>query len=207
MAQKEKENMRQEIMDSAVRIVARYGLDKTTTNLIAKEASLNEMYLYRCFKNKEDVLSEAFHAEDVNFVKFIEKALSVLRLDGLSLEERCFLLWKSCWEFILKKPDDCRFYIRYYYSANCKTYAYERHLQVYKPLIDKIRYAFKPDANVDILVHQIFDTMLSFAERVQTGEFPNNEETTRMTFRQVFIFVVINVRPELLEGNPREKAK
>lgn len=117
------------------------------------------------------------------------------------------MLWKSCWEFILKKPDDCRFYIRYYYSANCKTYAYERHLQVYKPLIDKIRYAFKPDANVDMLVHQIFDTMLSFAERVQTGEFPNNEETTRMTFRQVFIFVVINVRPELLEGNPREKAK
>ncbi len=45
MAQKEKENMRQEIMDSAIRIVARYGLDKTTTNLIAKEASLNEMYL------------------------------------------------------------------------------------------------------------------------------------------------------------------
>ena len=73
MAQKEKENMRQEIMDSFVRIVARYGLDKTTTHLIAKEASLNEMYLYRCFKNKEDVLSEAFHAEDVNFVKFIEK--------------------------------------------------------------------------------------------------------------------------------------
>ena len=41
MAQKEKENMRQEIMDSAIRIGARYGLDKTTTNLIAKEASLN----------------------------------------------------------------------------------------------------------------------------------------------------------------------
>lgn len=92
MAQKEKENMRQEIMDSAVRIGARYELDKTTTNLIAKEASLNEMYLYRCFKNKEDVLSEAFHAEDVDFVKFIEKALSVLRLDGLSLEERCFIV-------------------------------------------------------------------------------------------------------------------
>ncbi len=196
-----KENMRQAIIDAAVTIVAQYGLDKTTTRLIATEANLNEMYLYRCFKNKEDILSKAFYAKDVDFVRHIHKALPVMRATTLTWKERCFQLWKTCWEFVLKKPDDCRFYIQYYYSANCKKYAYAEHLKLYKPLINEISFAFKAETNVVMLLHQIFDTMLSFAERVQTGEFPNNKETTKATFRQVFGFVAINALPELLEAD------
>ena len=118
-----KENMKQLFIDCAVRIVARYGLDKTTTRLIADEAGMNEMYLYRCFKNKENLLSCAFYLEDTRFLEVIQKVMPTMQLASLSCEERCFLLWKACWEFVLEKPDDCRFYIRYYYSANCKAYA------------------------------------------------------------------------------------
>ena len=199
MSPTEKETMRQTIMASAVRAVALYGLDKTTTRLIAGQAGLNEMYLYRCFKNKEDILSQAFYEEDVRFVRHIHEVMPVMRLDGFSWRERCFLLWKSCWEFLLAKPEDCRFYIRYYYSANCKTYAYAAHLKMYKPLVDEIRFAFRPETNVDMLLHQIFDNMLSFAERVQTGEYENNGQTAETLFRQVFSFVAINARAELLE--------
>lgn len=196
--------MRQEIMNAAVHTVARYGLDKATTRLIAAEVGLNEMYLYRCFKNKEDILSETFHAKDAAFINRIRKSLPVMRREDLPWERRCFLLWQDCWEFIVKRPDDCRFYIHYYYSANCKAYAYAEHLKLYKPLIDEIRFAFLPDTNVDMLLHQIFDTMLSFAERVQTGEYSDNEETLKSTFRQIFSFVAINARPELLKETSGE---
>lgn len=196
--QSDKTAMQRSIMEATIHIVAQYGLDKTTTRLIAAEAGLNEAYLYRCFKNKEDILSESFRAVDFAFVAHLHKILPVMQLAGTTWEERCFLQWRACWEFILKNPENCRFYIRYYYSANCKSYAYAAHLERYRPLIDAIRPAFRAETNVDMLLHQIFDTMLSFAERVQTGELPNNEETTQATFRQVFSFVAIHARPELV---------
>lgn len=198
---KQKDNMRQTFIECAVRVVARDGLDKTTTKLIAKEAGLNEAYIYRCFKNKEDLLSEAFYMEDVSFIGHIQNALPVMKQEGLPWKEKCFLLWKSCWYFILEKPDDCRFYLRYYYSANCQNYAYKRHLELYKPLFERVSPSFKADVNVAMLGHQIFDTMLSFAAHVQNGEIPNNSATTEWTFQQVYSFVADNARPELLESN------
>lgn len=62
-----------------------------------------------------------------------------------------------------------------------------------------MRFAFRPETNLDILVHQIFDTMLSFAARVQSGEIANDEVNVEWMFRQIFGFVSINAVPELLE--------
>lgn len=38
---------------------------------------------------------------------------------------------------------------------------------------------FKPEANVNMLLHQVFDTMLSFAARVLGGEMPDDDATTQ----------------------------
>lgn len=196
----QKETMKRNLMESAVRVVAREGLEKTTTRLISLEAKLNEAYLYRCFENKEHLLAETFYNEDIRFAHHIQKTLPVMQMSGLTWEEKCFLLWNSCWNFIIKQPDDCRFYIRYYYSANFRKYAYERHINFFKPLIEKISFAFRRGVNVDMLVHQIFDTMLSFAERVLSGEVADTEETTKTMFKQIFGFVSINAVPELISG-------
>lgn len=42
----EVQEMRQVFIDSAVRVVARDGMEKTTTKAIASEAKLNEAYIY-----------------------------------------------------------------------------------------------------------------------------------------------------------------
>ena len=52
---------------------------------------------------------------------------------------------------------------------------------------------------MDMLIHQIFSTMLFFASRVLSGELENNEETTIWAFEQIYSFVVPNVRAEVLE--------
>lgn len=51
-----------------------------------------------------------------------------------------------------------------------------------------------------MLIHQIFDTMLSFAARVLGGEMENNEETAKWVFEQIYSFVIPNVKPEVLEA-------
>lgn len=101
-------------------------------------------------------------------------------------------------EVILGRRDDCLFYLRYYYSANCRTYAYEEHLQCFQELFAAVEQTFKPEANVNMLLHQVFDTMLSFAARVLGGEMPDDDATTQWAFEQIYSFVVPNVREELL---------
>lgn len=113
-------------------------------------------------------------------------------------KDRAFQLWSASWRFILGRKDDCLFYLRYYYSANCRTYAYEEHLQCFQELFSAVEQTFKPEANVNMLLHQVFDTMLSFAARVLGGEMPDDDATTQWAFEQIYSFVVPNVREELL---------
>ena len=62
---KRERNAKQAFIEGTVRVVARDGLDKTTTKAIATEAGLSEAYTYRCFESKEALLCAAFHIEDV----------------------------------------------------------------------------------------------------------------------------------------------
>lgn len=195
----ELQEMRQVFIESAVRVVARDGIEKTTTKAIAAEAKLNEAYIYKCFSGKDELLSEALHMEDVRFSGFLQKTLPVMHMPKLPWKARAYILWKNSWEHILGVPDDCAFYIRYYYSASCRAHAYEKHLACFRPLIEKASASFKPGTHMDMLIHQIFSTMLFFASRVLNGELENNEETTIWAFEQIYSFVVPNVRAEVLE--------
>ena len=198
--------MRQVFIDSAVRVVARDGIEKTTTKAVAAEAELNEAYIYKCFSGKDELLSAALHMEDVRFAELLQKTLPVMHMPGFSWKERAYILWKKSWDLILAVPADCIFYIRYYYSASCRAHAYEMHLACFQPLIEKASKSFKPGTNMDMLIHQIFSTMLFFASRVLSGELENNEETTRWAFEQIYSFVVPNVRAEVLEEKDEQKA-
>lgn len=99
----EVQEMRQVFIDSAVRVVARDGMEKTTTKAIASEAKLNEAYIYKCFSGKDDLLSAALHMEDVNFANLLQKTLPIMHMPGLSWKERAYILWKKSWDLILSK--------------------------------------------------------------------------------------------------------
>lgn len=72
---KRERNAKQAFIEGTVRVVARDGLDKTTTKAIATEAGLSEAYIYRCFESKEALLCAAFHMEDVAFAYFLKQNL------------------------------------------------------------------------------------------------------------------------------------
>ena len=181
---KRERNAKQAFIEGTVRVVARDGLDKTTTKAIATEAGLSEAYIYRCFESKEALLCAAFHMEDVAFAYFLKQNLVGMHIQNAPWKDRAFQLWSASWRFILGRKDDCLFYLRYYYSANCRTYAYEEHLQCFQELFAAVEQTFKPEANVNMLLHQVFDTMLSFAARVLGGEMPDDDATTQWAFEQ-----------------------
>lgn len=114
---KRERNAKQAFIEGTVRVVARDGLDKTTTKAIATEAGLSEAYIYRCFESKEALLCAAFHMEDVAFAYFLKQNLVGMHIQNAPWKDRAFQLWSASWRFILGRKDDCLFYLRYYYSA------------------------------------------------------------------------------------------
>ena len=73
-----RENYREQLLDAAVLVVARDGLDHATTKAIAAEVACNEVYIYRNFGNKEDLLQAAFNRADIGFVQNVMKHIDVM---------------------------------------------------------------------------------------------------------------------------------
>ena len=107
---KRERNAKQAFIEGTVRVVARDGLDKTTTKAIATEAGLSEAYIYRCFESKEALLCAAFHMEDVAFAYFLKQNLVGIHIQNTPWKDRAFQLWSASWRFILGRRDDCLFY-------------------------------------------------------------------------------------------------
>lgn len=188
--------MQQAFKDAAVRVVARDGLDKVTTKAIAREAKLNEAYIYKCFAGKDDLLNETLNMEDANFAELLNELFPVVYDQRLSYRERAYVIWKRSWDFILEERDDCIFYIRFYFASIGLNHVYRKHMDAYGPLVERIRPWFKDGTNMEMLCHQVFCTMLFFAARVMDGDLENDEETTAWVFNQIDSFVTPNVRKD-----------
>lgn len=74
-------------------------------------------------------------------------------------------------------------------------------LLMFSGLFAAVEQTFKPEANVNMVLHQVYDTMLSFAARVLGGEMPDDDATTQWAFEQIYSFVVPNVREEYLTSS------
>lgn len=194
------EEIKRRLIESAVHVVARDGLDKTTTKAISKDSGLNEVYIYREFENKEDLLRAALNLEDRRFVYKVFSSLPVMHDADLDWKERCYRLWKPVWEFVIGIPDDCLFYIRYYYSANFRQYAMEEHLACFRRIVRVAEPVFKRGVNILVLMHQLFETLLSYASRVMEGFLKDDEDSCRIAFNQIYYFVVPHIREDVVNG-------
>lgn len=189
--------MRKLLIESAIKVVAHDGLEHTTTKSISTVSHLNEVYIYRCFDGKDDLLKKAYLIEDDNFAKMLYENMHIMKDESLPMKERAFLLWKKSWDFILEYEDDCKFYLRYYYSASHRSVSNSAHMESYRKIFESAEPYFKEGTPTVLLIHQIFDTMLCFAARVMSGEEENDDFLVHWAFEQILAFVVPHVRPEL----------
>lgn len=194
-----REELRRVLIRSTVAVVARDGMEKTSVCALAKHAQVSQSALYRCFQNKDDLLRATLLSEDDGFVELVEELLPVLQELSLPWQERCWRLWEPVWAFIIDPKEDCVFYIRYYYSENFLRDAKVEHEKKFERLREKLRTYFLPGRRDLVLLHQIFETMLSYAYRVMTGEFSNDAETCRIAFEQICNFLRPHLRPEWMQ--------
>lgn len=170
----EQREIQQTFIRSAIRVIARKGLVKATTKAIAADAGLNEAYIYKCFKGKDELLAEALHDLDEGLAVFLRREFPNVLAETSPWRDRCFHLWEKTWKFIT--------------------------------LIQRVAYLFRPETDLDMLMHQVFETMLAFAAHVMAGDMENNDLTTERTFEQIYSFIAPHFRAELTEGAGKETA-
>lgn len=181
--------IRQRLIDGTIHVIAREGLTKASTKQIGLVSSINEAYIYRCFKDKEDMFAKAFASLDDELVTKAMQHVSVMYMQEMEYEARCRIFFTAIWSFLLSNSEKCLAFIRYYYSPYFSNYSADEHKMKYVPLVDKFKDAFKREANVWMLLNYILTTMLDFAVKVFDGDLPNNEDTEEHVFRLIYVSI------------------
>ena len=178
--------IRQGLIDGTIRVIAKEGLEKASTKLIGTTTSINEVYIYRCFKSKEDMFSEAFAFLDDELVTKVLQHIDVMYMQEFEFLIRCKIFFNSIWRFMLGNRDKCVTYIRYYYSPYFQKFSAEKHKERFTPLLNKFKDAFHVESNVWMILNYILGTMLMFAVKVFDGAVPDDDDTSEHVFKIIY---------------------
>lgn len=180
------DEFRQKLIDGTIHVIANDGLDKATTKQIGTDTSINEAYIYRCFKGKEDMFSKTFDYLDTELEDMAMHCVSVMYDVNISFEQRCRAFFYGVWNFLLGNKEKCLAYVRYYYSPYFKKYSCDTHKSRFKPLVEKFSIAFIGEADVWMILNHILNVVLDFAVKVHNGLMPENDDYSEHVFRVIY---------------------
>lgn len=181
--------IRQRLIDGTICVIAREGLDKASTKQIGIATATNEAYIYRCFKDKEDMFAKAFAALDEELLAETMQHVEVMYRADMGFARRCRSYFTAVWEFLLANRDKCLSYMQYFYSLYFVKYSAEEHKKRFMPLLSKFHDAFKDEADIWMILNHILNVMLDFAVKVHNGQMPNSEEYAEHVFRVIYASV------------------
>ena len=115
--------LRLELINGTIQVIAKYGLDKASTKQIGLATSINEAYIYRCFEDKEDMFAKTFALLDEKLVSKAMQHVSVMYMQEMEYEMRCRVFFSFIWKFLLGNREKCLAFIRYYYSPYFSMYS------------------------------------------------------------------------------------
>lgn len=183
------DEIRLRLIDGTIHVIAKDGLDKASTKQIGIATSTNEAYIYRCFVDKEDLLTKVFDALDEELLTKTMQFIEVMYVPEIDFEIRCRLYFSSIWSFLLENRDKCLTYVRYFYSPYFTKYSADVHKKRFAPLVAKFEIAFKNEADVWMILNHILNVMLDFAIKVHNGQMTGEGNYAEHVFRVIYASV------------------
>ncbi len=178
--------IKEALIQSAINTIADVGIDSATTKLLATNAGVNEVYIYRIFGGKENLFKEAFVFVDKEFSATLLNLLPEAYSKSHDVETRFKNLFKLVWKYANEDKQKCSFFIRYYYS---RCYTNEISLErktIYSAVMKKFDTAFARGTDTWWLFNHILDVIFSSAVKVLRDEIPDNEETQNNIFNLLY---------------------
>lgn len=174
-------------MDAVVRIVSKNGVENLSTRAIIAEADgvSTDVYLYRLFGSKENLLLQTFLREDRKLIEEIQKRAEVMREVSLPFEDRLRHLWHSVWLWLTSAhPETCLFLSRYHYSSFCGEQAKQGHVALCLPLTEASS-ALYPGVDVGRMLDSAIGMMLATAFQVCSGRTPDDGTAAESGYRMM----------------------
>lgn len=184
------------LISNAIHLIAEGGFEKATTKELAycrghlPDLKMNEVYIYRFFGSKEHLYEAAFKQLDTElFCAFRNQKRATGGFER-NAKEALYEFFLQAWQFLLGNEEKCRCYVRYYYSAYFKGSSLESHKQLFGEVIAGLAPLFKPEADIEAILHSVFTALLDFAIRVYNGELEDHEENRRHIFNVLYCMMM-----------------
>jgi len=114
----------------AIQTVAHEGLEKTSTKLIAYEANVNEVFIFRYYAGKDNLLDETFLAMDNAIAEESLLEIRACKMLNLPTETKIRALVTRLWDKYIEKKNEVLFFTRFMNSASFLRVASLRHREV-----------------------------------------------------------------------------
>lgn len=176
------EDMRVSLINSTIQTIAEVGIDHATTKLLATNAGLNEVYIYRLFGGKDQLFKETFTYIDKEFSAAIYNFIPTVYKKDLDTKALFRELFSKLWLYALEDKERCSFFIRYYYSRCYTNKISEERKEIYSKIMKKFEIAFPYGTDTWWLFNHILDVTFSSAVKVLREEIPETEETEQKIF-------------------------
>lgn len=110
------EDMQIKLIKSTIHTISEVGIDRATTKLLATNAGLNEVYIYRIFGGKEELFKETFTYIDKEFSAMLLQLIPTMYNSHADIKQRFKNYFYALWQYVLEDKEKYTFFIRYYYS-------------------------------------------------------------------------------------------
>lgn len=180
---------RQQLIDGTIRVIAREGMDKASAKQIELETGINVVYIYRCFKDKEDLFVKTFEALDEELLAQTLFNLPMMYETAMPFEKRCRHFFDEMWNFLLSNRDKCLTFMRYFYSPYFTKYSAADHKKRFAPVVEKFSAAFIDEADVWMILNHILNVMLDFAVKVHHGHMSAEDDYAEHVYRVIYVSI------------------
>jgi AcrR family transcriptional regulator len=200
------DDKRQALLQSTVRAVAKYGMKDVSIRSISADAGVNDAYIYRYFKDKEDLLVQAYLLENDRFMRHVMRCIELVQEQAAlqeGIRDRYCIIFHTAWRYLLDTPDVCRFFMYYYHSPNFEKYAQETYKEQLDLLAGKIIRLFDCAEDARHCLYALFVLLNSCSIQVLNGELPDNAETEDRVYRMTYNAICAqmkNTEPENVSG-------
>ena len=184
-----RDELRQKLIDGTIHVIAVDGFDKATTKQVGTYTGINQAYIYRCFKGKEDMFTKTFDMLDNELLNVIVQNLDVMYMTGIDFQIRCKVFYYKLWKFLLSDEEKCLSYIRYYYSTYYNNYSADAHKERFWPVVKTMQPIFKDEADVWMILNHILNVTLDFAIKVHTGRMSPSDDYSEHVFRVIYVSI------------------
>ena len=191
------------LINNTISLIAEGGFEKATTKAIAHNYAvpdgikMNEVYIYRHYLSKEGLYAKAFATLAEEVFGALSKCMDSVGDITVDTNDKLKVIFDHAWGFLLRNEAHCRCYVRFYYSIYLRGATLANHKAMFRNIADRFSPIFKDEADVEAIMHSVFNALLDFAIRVYNGELVDDEVNRPHIYNLVYNMMCTYFKAEI----------